>query len=381
MLTAVTCGLLVALGRHGRAKQCPIIALPARVVQRGGRLIVLIAAAGAFAWALLTANNARLAEAHWKRAEATAYYLEAEQWRGSEQAQKYLFDHAQAATNDEPDNIQYHHWLGVYRWLSLTPYVDPNTNQLHPQARPWARQLVDDLYRARPLCPTFGVLCSLAGEIEMFTLADPNGAVHIRQGYRLAPCNGPVCLIAARADAAEGAAEQACEKLTRAVRLDGTTFGQAASLCIDDLVRPDLALKLAGQDAGRLSHVAGLLAASDQHTELAEQVRAKVYELLARRTQEPDAPAATHIAMARRAEREGDSDSALEHYRLALRKDYDQVGWHYELACLLARVGRVEDAIHEARICLRLRQDYAPARRLLEELVVRPPDPSVAAGQ
>ena len=380
MLTAVTCGLLVALARLGRANRQPVVISPAGVAQRLGRLLVLVAAAGGFAWALLAANSARVAEAHWKQAEATAYYLEAEQWVGSEQAHKHLFEHAQAATTAEPGNIQYHHWLGIYRWLSLSPYVDPNTDQLHAQALPWARQLVDDLHRARGLCPTFGVLCCLAGEIEMFALADPNGAAHIRQGYRLAPCNGPVCMVAARADAAAGDAEQAYAKLARAVLLDGATFSEAAALCIDDLARPDLALELADRSTGRLSQVANLLAASDQHTELAEQARAQVYERLAQRAEQPDAPASVHSAMARHDAERGEVDAAIERYRLALRKDYDQVGWHYELACLLARVGRVAEAMHEARICLRLRQDYAPARRLLEELAVRPPEPSVAAG-
>ena len=108
--------------------------------------------------------------------------------------------------------------------------------------------------------------------------------------------------------------------------------------------------------------------------------RTKVNELLAQRAKDPDAPASTHIAVARHDAGRGEVDAAIERYRLALRKDYDQVGWHYELACLLARVGRVAEAMHEARICLRLRQDYTPARRLLEELAVRPPGPSVAAG-
>jgi tetratricopeptide (TPR) repeat protein len=255
------------------------------------------------------------------------------------------------------------------------PFADPNTDALDPQAFPWARRIVEDLHRARPLCPTFGVLISLAGQIERFALADPNGAPHIRMGYRLAPCNAAVCFAAARVDAEEARVEEAFEKLSRAALLDGRYFAQAASLCIDDLARPDLALVLAGDNAGRLSQVADLLAASDRHTELAQQARAGAIGLLAARSTQADAPASTHVSLARSDVERGDIDSAIDRYRLALRKSYNQVGWHYELASLLARMGRVEEAMHEARICLRLRANYAPARRLIEELSTRPVEP------
>ena len=62
---------------------------------------------------------------------------------------------------------------------------------------------------------------------------------------------------------------------------------------------------------------------------------------------------------------------AIEHYRLAIKKDYDQVGWHYALAQLLDEEGRVDEAIHEAEICLRLRPDYGAAKRLIEESSAR----------
>lgn len=53
-------------------------------------------------------------------------------------------------------------------------------------------------------------------------------------------------------------------------------------------------------------------------------------------------------------------------------KDYDQIGWHYALAQLLAAEDRVDDAMREARICLRLRPDHAAAKRLIEQLSIHP---------
>ncbi len=379
MLTAVCCALLVAL-THLQSRTAQFASESHRVGFAVAPLALLLVVAGGFGWAMLGANAARVAEAHWDKAQIAGQQLEADEWRGSDEVSEYLFSHAAAAMDAEPDNIHYRHRLGVYRWLSLTPFVDPNSDELDPQAVPWARQIVEDLHQVRPLCPTFGVLTCLAGEIEKFALADPNGAEHILQGYRLAPCNAAVCFAAARIDAEEGRAEEAFEKLSRAVLLDGRYFGQAASLCVDSLARPDLALQLAGDQAGRLSNVADLLAASDQHAELVQQARAKALGLLAARSEDPDAPASTHVSLARGDVERGDIASAIDRYRLALRKNYDQVGWHYELAGLLARAGRVDEAIHEAQICLRLRSNYGPAKRLIEELSVLLVEP-VASGR
>ncbi len=378
MLTAVCCALLVAL-TDSSAPSPFGESVRRRMAFAVPRLALLLIVAGAFAWALRGANAARIAEVHWARTQLAARQMETAGWRADGELAEYLFAHAVAATAAEPDNIHYRHRLGIYKWLSLTPFVDPNTDQLHPTAFPWARRIVEELHASRPLCPTFGVLVCLAGEIETFALADPNGRDRIRLGYRLAPCNAAVCFTAARIDVEDGRAEEAFEKLARAVQLGGKYFSDAASLCIDDLARPDLALALAAGNAGRLSHVADRLAASGRHDELARHARERALESLAARSAESDAPAATHVSLARADAERGDLDAAIERYRLALRKNYNQVGWHYELACLLARAGRVDEAIHEARICLRLAANHAPARRLLEELSVHPAAP-IASG-
>ncbi len=371
MLTAVCCALLVSLARLPSRGWAPAIAPPAR----SGRLAYLTLAAiaaGAFGWALAGANAARVAESHGNKARAVAQQAEEFQWRLGEEATTYLFTHAVAAVEAEPDNIHHWHRLGIYKWMSLTPFVDPNTHLLAPEALPWARQIVEELHQVRSLCPTFGVLPCLAGEIEKFALADPKGADRILRAYQLAPCNATVCFAAARVDAEAGRIDEAFEKLARATLLDGRTFPAAAVLCIDGLARPDLAMELAGDQVGRLSHVADLLGASDQHTELEQQVRARALGLLAAWSQQTDAPAVTHVSLARSDLERGDSDAAIERYRQALKKNYGHVGWHYELASLLAQAGRVEEAMHEARICLRLRSDHRPARRLLEELSLLP---------
>lgn len=388
MLSVVLCGLLVALGRAGERSG------PERDCRRRGaraawRPVVLLLAFAVWSWALLGTNRARIAEAHWNKALIAEHHLDASGWQAPQQAFEYLFTHAHAAVEAEPDNIHYRHWLAVYKWLSLTPYLDPNTGRLPSEALPWAREIVEELHQVRPLCPTFGPLYCVVGEIERSILGDPNGAERIRKGYRLAPCDATTCLAVARVDAEEGKTEQAFRKLSRAVQLDGTYFEQAAQLCIGTLERGELALQLAGDDAARLAYVGSRLAlleegqelsasaagqtpAPDDRRQLADEAEARALEQLERQCEQSDAPASAHASLAHLYRRRGELEMAVRHYRRAVRLDYDQVGWHFALAQSLAQMNRIDEAIHEARICSRLRENYAPARQLLEQLAARP---------
>ncbi|MEN6333392.1 MAG: O-antigen ligase family protein, partial [Phycisphaerales bacterium] len=402
MLTAVTCGLLIALAGVGRRKEAKNAGrkepgetlrsylpsfLPSYVLSalRSAALVLVVAA---FVWAIYGADRARAAAGRWNHVLAAERFLQDQGWIASEDSYRYLFDNAEAAVKAEPDNMHYRHWQAAYKWLSLTPYVDPNTGSLQDQALPWARLVVEDLHAARPLCPTFGATYCVAGEIERFVLMDPNGTGHIRTGYRLAPCDSTTCFAAARCDAEEGKATEAFEKLSRAVKLDGGLFPRAAEMCIRQLKRGDLALALAGDSPGRLAQVGNALTAVGQPVpasivaatsadpnstqSLVEQAKGKAFEQLRVQCEAQDAPASAHATLAGYYQRQGDEESAIRQYQRALMKDYDQVGWHYTLAQLLAQTDRVEDAMREARICLRLRPDYGAAKKLIEQLSLRP---------
>lgn len=391
VLSAVCCGLLIALSHAGRAMHtaCEPHRSGVRATPCFWRPVALLIVVCASVWAILGADSARVARAHWDKVLAAEKHLEAAEWWVPQEAYEYLFTHATAAAEAEPGNIHYQHWLGVYKWLSLTPYSDPNTGQLPPEVLPWLRQIVDQAHQARPLCPTFGPIYGFIGQIEHFLLGDPNGAERIRKGYRLAPGDAAACFAAARIDAEAGRAGEAFEKLARAVQLDGNYFQRAVHLCTSDLNRGDLALQLAGDNAGRLAYVGTLLASlgsasqpsamaddpaagSDDHRQLADQAQTRVFEQLRRRCAEPDAPASAHASLANLYRQRGDLEAAIGHYQRAVRLDYDQVSWHYALAQLLAQADRADDAIHQARICLRLRPDHTLATRLIEQLSDRP---------
>ncbi|MCJ7674310.1 MAG: hypothetical protein MUO33_04050, partial [Sedimentisphaerales bacterium] len=60
-----------------------------------------------------------------------------------------------------------------------------------------------------------------------------------------------------------------------------------------------------------------------------------------------------------------------DYYRRALALDYGQVYWRFSLARLLAEANRIDEAIREARICLRLRPEFEAAKKLIADLSVR----------
>jgi tetratricopeptide (TPR) repeat protein len=222
------------------------------------------------------------------------------------------------------------------------------------------------------LCPTYGATHCVSGQLERFILGRPEGEELIRKGFQLAPSDPTACFVAGLLDAEQGQAEAAFAKLSRAVELKAGLFSEAISVCINHLDRPDLAVTLASENTGRLNYVAKVLFEIERHEELAEKARAQVVELLRKRCSQPDAPASAFASMASIYRRQGDNTAAIEHYRRALALDYAQVDWRFALATLLADTNATGEAIHEARICLRLRPQFRAAERLIEKLSVLP---------
>lgn len=375
-LTAVSCGLLVGLGRMGRSRT--------RGERRGWlsavahfrplRVAAVLGVAAVWVWALVGAHGARRAEAHWKEALLVEKRLAEDGWLGTNEDYAALLRHAGAAAECEPGNVTYRHWLNVYRWRSISRVSDPKTGAIvmTPQTRAFAERIVEELHQARALCPTFGPAYCVAGQIERFVLDRPDGAEHIRTGFALAPCDPTACFIAGLLEVQEGNFDASAEKFQRAVLLDGGLFGDTASVYIHQANRPDLALTLAAGDTSRLLHVAGLLNGLAEHQELATRARAEAIALLKERCEKPDAPAGALASVASLYSQEKDYQASTDYYRRALALDYGQVEWRFRLAQTLAQSGRVAEAMHEARICLRLRPQMGAAEKLIADLSVHP---------
>ena len=334
---------------------------------------VLVVVCGIFAWSLLGANNARLAESHFKQALVAEADLRENNWQGTNTEYIELIKNAAAAVDHQPDNAEYRHWLNVYRWHSVSRAFDENTGEvIIPQAAmKFIPRIIDELHESIRLCPTFGPSWCFAGQLEMLA-GDPAGAEHIRTGYRLAPCDPTVCFVAGLLDAQEGKTDASFEKFSRAIELDGRLFTDVVEIYTDQLNRPDLVVAIAGDNTWQLTRVANALADMEEHQKLADEVQAKVKELLKSKCSEPDAPVWLFASLANIYRRENDNEAAIEYYQRALDLDYAQVGWRLQLAKLLAKTDQLPEAIHEAKICLRLRPQYTAAERLIAELSVLP---------
>ncbi|MFC1603532.1 O-antigen ligase family protein [Planctomycetota bacterium] len=257
MLSAVACALLLGLARI-RKKDSPAVEFAqSSHGSRGLRIAALVSVAGIWAWVLLGANNARLAEASWKKALVTEQSLMEKDWQAGDEEYIDLISNAAAAASYQPDNVKYQHWLNVYRWKSISRRTDPQTGEVivPEMAMDAVHRIVEELHKARLLCPTYGATYCVVGQLEKSALNDPGGAEHIRKGFQLAPCDPTACFIAGILDAEEQQNAAAFDKFSRAVELDGRFFINVADMYINHLNRPDLALAIAGDNINWLSYV------------------------------------------------------------------------------------------------------------------------------
>ena len=373
-LSAVSCALLLGLIPAGQ-KNNPIVKVAeASQVSRSLHIAVLVCASGVWAWVLLGANSARLAEAHWKKVLAVEQSLTEKKWQAGDEEYIDLISNAAAAADYQPDNVKYRHWLNVYRWRSISRITDPNGSAviISEQATEFVRRIVHELHNTRSICPTYGATYCVVGQLEKFTLDDPNGAGHIRKGFQLAPCDPTACFVAGLLDAEEQQIDASFEKFSRAIQLDGRFFQSVADVYINHVSRPDLAVAIAGDNIGWLSYITNTLVGTEEHEDIVEEALARVVELLREKCSEPDAPAWAFASMANIYRKEKDNEAAIEHYRRALALDYGQMHWRFTLARLLAETDRIPEAIHEARICLRLQPQMNAAKKLIEDLSVLP---------
>ena len=375
-LSAIFCALLVALTRIGQNdQQATQIAIPS---WKSGcsavlRIAVFLVVSGIYTWSFIGANNARIAKSHWSKVLTIEKGLVERNWQGTDAEYTDLISYAAAASERQPENIEYRYWINVYRWYEISRATDPNTGVLPEDSISTVRDIVDDFHKARTYCPTFGATYCTLGQIEKLVLGDDvGGAERIRKAFRLAPCDPIVCLAAGCLDIEEGQIEQSFEKLKKAVQLNGKLFKGIVDIYINGVDRPDLAVAIAGDNMGWLSHVANALADMEEHKDIVEKAQARVVELLREKCSGPDAPAWALASLANIYRKDKDNEAAIEYYYRALALDYSQVNWRFTLAKLLAERGKISEAIYEARICLKLRPHFKAAEEFIADLSVHP---------
>ena len=325
-------------------------------------------------WVFVGADNARRAEAKWKKALSIEQRLRQNDWLGTNRDYADLLNYTQEAVSYQPGDIKYRHWLNVYRWHSISRVTDPNTGQiiLTDSALKAAERIVDELHQARIHCPTFGATYCFVGQIEKFILDRPIGLDHIRKGYTLAPCDATACFTAGLMDAHNGQIEVSLEKFTRAVKLNSALMPDIIDVYINQVERPDMAVALAGDNIGWLNRVANQLQDKEQYCELAESAKLRAETLLKEQCDQANAPPWALASMASFCYKKEDYKSAADYYRRALKLDYGKAGWHLGFARALAGDGQISEAIHAARVCLRLEPETRAAKKLIEDLSVLP---------
>jgi len=374
-LSVIFCALMIRL---------PYVSPPDRVAAKqlmvaGRRLrpwgvIALVGVCLVFGWAVVGADAARRGEVYWAKALAVERGLAKAQWQGNDDEYKDLLENATRAHECQTDNVNYGHWLNVYRWRAISRATDPNTGDIirSPEILSFVDRITAELKQTLASCLTFGPAWCVLGQLEMFSRGRDEEVVrHIERGYKLAPCHPTVCFVAGTLHMEEGDAEAAFNDLKRAIGLDGGLFVEASSLLISAFDRPDLACKLAGDDVGRLAHVEQTLRESNSSDESLAGLSDRIFRLLEQECQRGDAPGWKFAWLGQKYRDTGRMNEAIEMYRKATALQYSQAEWHLALAQLLSQRGLVSEAARELEACLRLRPELEPAKRLLGEISTR----------
>ena len=372
-LSVIFCALLLVLSRLGQPRESVTLSRARMLGALTFRGVALVVLCGVCAWSVVGAHKYQVAEAAWSKALVQEKVLVDNQWQGTDEEYDSLIALASAASLAQPDNIEYRYWLNVYRWHKVSRNEDLVRGFLPDASMVIVRDLMSELHQGCRDAPTFGPTYATLGQIQKIVFyEDEEGAALIRRGARLAPCNSNLCLVSGCLDIEEGDIDASLEKFTRALRLNSSFFRGLADIYINEIDRPDLAVTLAGDNIGRLSHVANALVNRQAYGDLANQARDRVMELLKAQCAQPDAPASALISLASIYRKNEDNDAAIDLYYRALVLDYSNVNWRLTLARLLVEQGLISKAMDEARTCLKLRPQLKAAQTLLSDLSVHP---------
>jgi tetratricopeptide (TPR) repeat protein len=367
-LTVAFCAILIVLSKQGASSKT----LSACRGRRWVRVTAAICIFSIWSWAVGKADGSRIAERHWNRAQAIEEQL-TKTHEGSSQCQyARLLGQVRAAIDSDPENVKYLYWLSVYKYRKLGSGRDPYSEVTLTQPEMvQVHDIVNKLRQVCLLCPTYGEVYSMVGQIEKYVLSEQRGSENIRRGFRLAKNDPVVCFVAACSDASEGDIDSASEKFARAVKLDGRLYKKVAMVYVDRLSRPDLAIEAAGQDPGFL-YQAFVTLSDAQYTDYAEQAQRKIITVLREKYDDGNIAPWECRLLGSFYGTTGENRMAIECYRRALRMKYDEVEWRFELANLLAKCNNTAEAMAEARVCLQLNPQCDAAKNLLAQCSVRP---------
>jgi hypothetical protein len=367
-LATALSGLLVAIETRGtrRTSQSPVV--------RGLGAATALLLTVALALALPGANDARLAEWHWRHVAAAEAELDAGAWKGPDAAYARLTTHAAAAVAYDGGNVKHRYLQAVYAWREavrgedFTQAATPETKGEEDPLLVAARETTRALLGARALAPTYGPVWTVLGQIHDLVLDDPAGQRWVERGYHLAPHNPDCCLAYARQAATHGDDAAALAAFARAFAV-GLPWERGFDLLLVGLDRPDLALQLAKGDCRRLVHVANRLGRRRSLDVAVQALRRRSIEQMEQQGRAPDAPAHATAAVGLFWEQAPwrDDEKAAAFYRLHVEKEHGS-RLRLNLALALFRLGKLEEAEQQARTVLGVHPDLQAAKDLLGKI-------------
>ncbi len=330
-------------------------------------VVLLLLVAGLWLWILWQGAGAALAESAWRDALQVERRLSEQGWEGTNDQYAALISRAQKAADLQPGNVKYRYWLAVYRWRAISRVRDSQTGALilTPRHLEFVKRIVGELKGLRSICPTYGPAYCVAGQLEKFVLDLDEGRKLIREGYKLARNNPTACFVAGLVDLTDGRKSEARKKFERALILDPGLFNEILQLLVNRFKEPQLAVELAGGDVARLLRVTRLLERAAPEDRLTSETAARTVAALRKVCEGRTASAYLLATLADFCRRSGDLDEAITYYRRALDRQHGQVGWRLSLARCLAAKGLYEEAIYEARLCLRHRPQFKAAENCI----------------
>ena len=368
ILTAIFCALIITLGRRGANSQTiPTIRLKKPVLVILSAILICV-----YGWAITEADKARIGEKWWQKAYKIENKLRANDITGSDSDFGELISYAAKAAQIQPENIEYKYWLNVWKWWDAAHKAEPDTGNLMSQTIGRVYGIVDELKKARTICPTYGPVYCLLGQLQKFVLLEPAGEDNIKKGFMLKPNDEATLFAAGCLDMSENEIDRSFEKFSRSIGLGGTFFKDIVRIYIEQGKRADLAIELAADDTKRLKYVADMLAANEEFPVEAEKAQLKLIELAEQKALKNNADIEELILLGNYYCKKDDTKKAAEYLGTAVAADYGDAGLRLKFAQALAESGRATEAVKQLRICLKLKPKYRQAEKLLAELAVRP---------
>ncbi|MCX5633550.1 MAG: O-antigen ligase family protein [Phycisphaerae bacterium] len=368
MLSAIFCGLIITLGRRSKGEQTAYAVRP----PKPALLILSAVLACLYGWVLIDADKARIAEGWWREAHKIENKSKTSNEISDNRDFEKLISYAAKAVQAQPDNIEYRYWLGVWKWQNAAGKTDSETGGLTNKAIGEVYGIVDELKKARAVCPTFGPVYCLLGQLQKFVLLEPAGEDNIKKGFMLEP-NDEITLFAAGClDISAGETERSFEKFSKSVGLGGTFFRDIVRIYIEQEKRADLAVEVAADDTKRLKYVADMLSQNSDFAGEAEKARSKLVAMAEQKASKNTADIGELILLGDYYRKNNNSQKAAEYLGAAVAADYGNADLRLKFAQALAESGQANEAVKQLRICLKLKPKYRQAEKLLAELSVKP---------